>query len=289
MKEILIHGLLVSVFFGVFAFAAEAEEGKIRLLVRGDDMGFSHSANVASIKAYREGVMRTAEVLVPGPWFLEAVEMLKETPGLDVGVHLSLTSEWENLKWRPLTHSPSLVDQDGYFYPMVWPSDNYPEDQALTGAKWKLEEIESELRAQIELAKEKIPQVSHVTGHMGFVSISEDVGTLVGRLAREYGLELDTLKAGLKRAGRYQGPTGTPEEKVASFARLLEGLEPGNWLFVDHPGLDDAELRAVHHIGYENVAEDRHGVTFCWTHPKVKEIIKKREIELISYADLKNR
>ena len=289
MKEILFRGLLVSVFLGIFAFAAEAEEGKIRLLVRGDDMGFSHSANVASIKAYREGVMRTVEVLVPGPWFLEAVEMLKETPSLDVGVHLSLTSEWENLKWRPLTHSPSLVDQDGYFYPMIWPSDNYPEDQALTGAKWKLEEIESELRAQIELAKEKIPQISHVTGHMGFASISEDVGTLVRRLAKEYGLELDTRKAGLKRAGRYKGPAGTPEEKVASFAKLLEGLEPGTWLFVDHPGLDDAELRAVHHIGYENVAEDREGVTVCWTHPKVKEIIKKRGIELISYADLKNR
>ena len=69
---------------------------------------------------------------------------------------------------------------------------------------------------------------------------------------------------------------------------MLNKLEPGNtYLFVDHPGLDGSELRAVHHIGYENVAADRQGVTNVWTDAEVKEIIRKKGIQLISYKDLK--
>src|SRR6476661_7461280 len=126
-----------------------------RLIVRGDDMGFSHSGNEALIKCYNEGIERSVEVIVPSPWFPEAVKMLAKEPGIDVGVHLTLTSEWENIKWRPLTDCPSLIDSSGYFYPMIWPNKNYP-NQALTQHQWKTEEVEKELRAQIELAKRKI-------------------------------------------------------------------------------------------------------------------------------------
>jgi len=70
---------------------------------------------------------------------------------------------------------------------------------------------------------------------------------------------------------------------------MLESLEPGKtYLFVDHPGLDSPELRSIHHIGYEDVAMDRQGVTDLWTDPKIKALIEKRGIQLISYADLKN-
>jgi hypothetical protein len=69
---------------------------------------------------------------------------------------------------------------------------------------------------------------------------------------------------------------------------MLESLKAGEtYLFVDHPGIDTPELRGIYHIGYENVATDRQGVTDAWTDPRVKEIIKKLEIQLISYADLK--
>ena len=69
---------------------------------------------------------------------------------------------------------------------------------------------------------------------------------------------------------------------------MLDDLKPGEtYLFVDHPGIDTTELRAIYHIGYENVATDRQGVTDTWTDPRVKEDIKKKGIQLISYADLK--
>ena len=109
-----------------------------RLIVRGDDMGFSHAGNEALIKCYKEGIERSIEVIVPSPWFPEAVRMLANEPGVDVGVHLALTSEWENVKWRPLTCSPSITDSSGYFYPMIWPNKNYPQ-QALTEHQWKSE------------------------------------------------------------------------------------------------------------------------------------------------------
>ena len=73
---------------------------------------------------------------------------------------------------------------------------------------------------------------------------------------------------------------------LESFVRVLEGLGPGTWMFVAHPALDTPEMRAVHHVGYENVAVDRQGVTEAWTSPVAKEIVKRRGIELIGYRDL---
>src|SRR5271165_6868571 len=105
---------------------APAREGEIRLLVRADDMGVAQSVNEACIKSYKEGIVRSVEVIVPGPWFLDAVRLLKENPDLDVGVHLTLTSEWERVKWRPLTNAPSLVDADGYFRPMTMQRPDFP-------------------------------------------------------------------------------------------------------------------------------------------------------------------
>lgn len=266
---------------------AAQDAGRIRLVVRGDDMGMAHSVNVATIDSYRNGIMRTIEVMAPTPWFPEAVAMLKENPGLDVGVHLVLTSEWETLKWRPLTHVPSLVDEDGYFFPMIWPGRAYGPDRALREQEWKLEEIEQELRAQIELAKKHIPQVSHVTSHMGFTGMDERVGALVKRLAVEYGLDIDLRELGVESVS-YDGPKRTPEEKIESFIRMLEKLEPGkSYMFLDHPAYDTPEMETVGHVGYTDVGLDREGVTRTFTDPRVKETIERLGIEVISYADLK--
>ena len=153
---------------GLYAQNPNQDKG-IYLIVRGDDIGSSHAANIACIRSYKEGIMRTVELMVPCGWFPEAVKLLNENPGLDVGVHITLTSEWENVKWRPLTHVPSLTDVDGYFFPQIWQRKDFPPGTALKEANWKIEEIEKEMRAQIELAKRKVPHVSHLTCHMGWL------------------------------------------------------------------------------------------------------------------------
>ena len=260
------------------------------LVIRIDDMGAFHSVNKASVATYRDGIAKSVEVMPVAAWFPEAVKMLKENPGLDVGLHLTLTSEWENVKWRPLTHCPSLTDKDGYFYPMIKPNLNYP-GQALTEHEWDIREIEQEFRAQIEVALQNIPQLSHVTGHMASTAFSKEVNELTLRLAKEYNLScidrMDSDKEYNFQYIGYTGPNKTLQDKESSFLASLEKLEAGKrYLFLDHPAYADDEMETVFHIGYENVAEDRQGVTDLLTSPRVKQAIEERGIRLIDINQL---
>lgn len=259
-------------------------DGQIRLIVRADDIGSSHAANLACIKSYREGIARSVEVMVPAPWFNEAAKMLKETPGYDVGVHLTLTSEWENCKWGPITQASSLIDEQGHFFPMTRQRSDFPPNTGFLDANPKLEEVEKELRAQIELAVKKIPQVSHLTSHMGTPTSTPELKALVRRLAKEYKLPVDFPHA--KGIGGFGGSDADAKERVEALVKLLGGLKPGTWILVEHPGLDTPEMRAMGHKGYWNVATHRDAVTKAFTSPKVKKVIKKRKIKLISYSDL---
>jgi CubicO group peptidase (beta-lactamase class C family)/predicted glycoside hydrolase/deacetylase ChbG (UPF0249 family) len=278
-----LHTLLFLLLF----VALHAQQQPARLIIRGDDMGYTHSGNEALIKCYKEGIETSIEVIIPSPWFPEAVKLLQQNPGVDVGVHLALTSEWENIKWRPLTYCPSLTDSNGFFFPMAFPNENYP-GQSIKENKWKIEEIEKELRAQIEMALKHIPRISHVSSHMGCTNLTEEVKALTKKLAVEYGIDIDLNAHGVQRVG-YDGPSKTSEEKVQSFMNMLGKLERGKtYWFIDHPGLDNDELKAVYHIGYEHVAMDRQGVTDLFTNKKVREAIREKEIQLISYHDLTN-
>jgi predicted glycoside hydrolase/deacetylase ChbG (UPF0249 family) len=266
---------------------AGAQTIPAKLIVRGDDMGSSHTANQAIIKAFKEGIVTSAEVMVNAPWFPEAVKLLKQKPGLDVGVHLTLTSEWENIKWRPLTPCRSLVDSNGYFFPMRSANENYP-NQSLDEINWKLNDIENEFRAQIELAQRNIPQLSHVSAHMGCTELSEEVRNITKQLAKYYHIDIEPDEFQVISLG-YGGPSNTFDEKKSGFIRMLETLESGkSYLFVDHPGFDNVELQAMFHIGYESVAFDRQGVTDVFTDKDVIKIIKESNIQLIGYNGLKS-
>ncbi|MDH6304825.1 CubicO group peptidase (beta-lactamase class C family)/predicted glycoside hydrolase/deacetylase ChbG (UPF0249 family) [Parabacteroides sp. PF5-5] len=276
--------LLMSLAFPVFS------QSKTRLIVRADDMGAFHSVNEAFVKTYNEGIVTSAEVMVVTPWFPEAVKMLKEMPGLDVGLHLTITSEWENMKWRPLTPCPSLTDANGYFYPMMSANAAYP-GQSILENKWNLREVEQEFRAQIELALKTMPQVSHLSGHMFSTGFDAEVVKLVKRLGKEYNLpamdRMDAIEQYKFEFIGYDGPKTTSAEKEAAFIKRLNSLEAGKtYLFLDHPALNNAEIETIGHIGYEDVAVDRQGVTDLFTSEKVKQVIKQKGIELISYNDL---
>jgi len=260
----------------------------ICLIVRGDDIGSSHTANVACIRSYKEGIMKTVEIMVPCSWFPEAVKLLNENPGLDVGVHIVLTSEWENIKWRPLTHAPGLTDADGYFYPKIWQRRDFPPGTALKEADWKIEEIEKEMRAQIELAKRKVPHVSHLTSHMGCSDWDPKIREVFLRLAKEYNLDIAPFEYGVKEVGSLRGAK-TADERIKRFVKMLESLKPGTYLFLEHPGLDTSEMRAIGHKGYYDVAEDRDAVTEIFISWDVIRAIDKLGIKLISYVDLKKK
>jgi predicted glycoside hydrolase/deacetylase ChbG (UPF0249 family) len=249
-------------------------------------MGYAHSGNEAIIASHVGGIESSIEVIVPSPWFPEAARMLADHRGVDVGVHLAITSEWDTVKWRPLTAATSLRDADGYFLPMVRPNPNYP-GRSLAERAWRLSDVEREFRAQIALARRHIPRVSHLSSHMGCVELAADVKAMTRRLAREYDVDIWPEDHGVI-AARYAGPHRTSAEKIESFLRMLDGLEEGRtYMFVDHPGLDGPELRAIRHIGYEQVAADRQGVTDTLTDSQVRERVRSRGIQLIGYRDLK--
>ena len=107
------------------------------LAIRIDDLGAFHSVNEACIQTYQSGIARSVEVMPVAAWYPEAVRLLKENPGLDAGLHLVITSEWENVKWRPLTYCPSLTDENGYFYPMMGANPAYP-GQSVMENKWDI-------------------------------------------------------------------------------------------------------------------------------------------------------
>jgi CubicO group peptidase (beta-lactamase class C family)/predicted glycoside hydrolase/deacetylase ChbG (UPF0249 family) len=260
-----------------------------RLIIRGDDMGFSHSANLALMRSYQEGIETSIEVIVPSPWFPEAVKMLQANQSVDVGLHFAITSEWDNVKWRPVTEVPSLENQDGYFFPMIYPNKNSPKQSVMENA-WKVEDLEKELRAQIEMARKYIPRLSHVSGHMNSTAFTPEVREMCNRVANEYNLTM--VDGGWQKDSQiantgFDFDNKTTEERINGFIAMLDKLENGKtYVYVEHPGTDDPELRAIYHIGYEDVASGRQDVTTIWTDERVKEALLRKGIQLVSYKDM---
>ncbi|MCQ2269437.1 MAG: ChbG/HpnK family deacetylase [Bacteroidaceae bacterium] len=241
-----------------------------KLIVRMDDIGATHSENVAVIKCYQEGIGRSAEIMPVCPWFLEGARMCNDNPGLDVGIHVAFSSEWSNYKWRPITHCPSLCDEDGYLKP-------FPQ---ITN----LEEAEAELRAQIELGMKYVKNVTHITDHMMW-TFQPGMNDMVERVAKEYGLFYQGGKGddryGLNSLGIIMGQ----KDRESVLLDLLTKMEKGKTYWViEHPALEGPELETVYTKDpSENVGADRQNVTDAFCSPKVMKYIKEHGIELISF------
>ncbi len=271
------------------AVAAATDEPEIRLIVQGDDMGAAHAVNTGTIGAYREGIVRTTNVIVPGPWLLEAVKLLNENPALDVGIHLALTSEWSLVKWRPLTNARTLADTNGFFPPMVFRNDRFPAGSSLIEMKPKTDEVEKELRAQIEMGRRLMPRVTYVSTHMVFDQAFPEWRALVKGLAAEYKLRLVGDDPEIRWLDNVWTATDSGEVRSEKLARRLDTLEAGTWRMVDHAAVDDPEMRAIYHPGYENVAADRNAVRQAWCSARVLEVVRKRNIQLTGYRGLRAR
>ena len=152
------------------------------LILHVDDVGMCHGANVAYLELSRLGSCGSGSVMVPCPWFHEVAEAVGSDPAFDLGVHLTLNSEMPHYKWRPLSAPPAaagLTDDYGCF----WPDVATLQRKAAPGA------VETELRAQIDMAIAVGIDVTHLDAHMGAAMTAEFCDIYV-RLGAEYRLPI---------------------------------------------------------------------------------------------------
>jgi predicted glycoside hydrolase/deacetylase ChbG (UPF0249 family) len=165
---------------------SELDQGRRSVVIHEDDVGMTHGANTAFAELSALGTCSSGSAMVPCPWFPETVEMANANGTLDLGVHLTLTSEKRPYRWRPLTNPPrsaGLTDDLGYF----WADVPSVRRNAVSHA------VEAELRAQIETAIAAGVDVTHLDAHMGTVMCPEFVEIYL-RLGIDYRLPILLVK-----------------------------------------------------------------------------------------------
>src|SRR3989440_9912845 len=224
------------------------------LIVHADDVGVTHSVNAATIRALDTGLVNSASIMVPCPWFPEIADYARSHPDLDFGLHLTLTSERVYYRWGPVASKdkvPSLVDENGYFHRDWTPS-----------TKINPQEVEFELRAQIDRAYAMGVRPTHLDSHQyRLISSGKDLFEVFLRVAHAYKLpffvtrdwfkEQPYLESTLTPADVVIDHTVTiapavPPEKWAEFYKTaLKNLQPGVTEFVIHLAFADDGMRAA--------------------------------------------
>ncbi|MGE5431559.1 MAG: ChbG/HpnK family deacetylase [Syntrophomonadaceae bacterium] len=261
-----------------FVSVLSAQDGKT-LLIRCDDIGMSHSVNMAAKELIDAGIPFSASVMFACPWYQEAVDLLKKHPEISVGVHLTLNAEWKNYRWGPVTGKnavPSLVDSCGYFTP----------SRALFEAnKPKLKEIEKELRAQVERAMNSGLKISYLDHHMSTAVERPEYRKIVEKLAREYHLGISTYFQERYLNTMYNDPV---DKKADSLKVILSGLSQDRVnLLVCHIGKDTPELQAMEDLNSFGLKEmSRHRQAELNGLLSLKKEILNGSFRLINYEKL---
>ena len=276
---------LRAIYIGVALASApltlHAQGGPLSLVIRTDDIGMSHSVNLAMERLVATGMPISVSVMFACPWYQEAVEILKQHPNVSVGIHLVLNSEWKNYRWGPVAGSaavPSLVDENGFFF---------PSSEALHQHNPGVAEVEKELRAQIDRALRSGVKIDYVDYHMGTATRYPEFREVTERLAQEYGLGMSEYFGEAEDAPQY---AAAPAVKIDSLVAMINRLKPGVSLVVTHVGIDDAELGALLDMNTDqplaDMSKNRQGELTALTSPRFRAALKARNVVLLTYRDL---
>jgi chitin disaccharide deacetylase len=280
--------------------AAEGD-AKRYVIIHADDAGMSHSVNRATIDAMERGIVSSASIMVPCPWFKEFAAYAKAHPDKDFGIHLTLNSEWENYRWGPVAgqdNVPSLVDKEGY----LW--DNVAEVVANAEAA----HVETELRAQIRRTLDFGVPLSHLDTHMGAVVSRPDLIEVYVKLGLEFDLPVFFLRnlgqeipdEGIRTRGaqlmqrleQRKLPIldtmtqlytdGTFADKKARYLEAIAESPPGVQYLILHCGYDDAELQAITSSSKLRDTDRR-----VFTDPEFMEAVKATGVEVVTWKQVR--
>ncbi|HOZ47287.1 MAG TPA: polysaccharide deacetylase family protein [Candidatus Hydrogenedentes bacterium] len=270
-----------------------------------DDAGLCHDANMGAIDAIENGVATSTSVMMPCPCVPEIAAYAKEHPDLDVGMHITLTSEWPEYRWGPLAGRdtvPGLVDPDGALWRGVLDVASHAEPS----------EVETEIRAQLAHSRAVGIEPTHLDTHMGVVllpafinrymtiGIEEGIPVLVPgghiqasnrrlpfpswylrwKTARLWNAGLpviDTLV--LAPAGN-----GSYEDMRERLIAVIRGLRPGISQFIVHCTQTTEEFGRIGGSGSYRLAELR-----LMKDPAIKQAIVDEGVILTTWRELKAR
>jgi chitin disaccharide deacetylase len=219
------------------------------LVIHADDFGMSHSVDQATMQALEKHWVTSASIMVPCPWFPEIAEWAKAHPEADLGIHLTLNSEWGPYRWQGLTTSAgsSLLDSQGYLPATI------PE----VLQKAKVADVQAEARAQVEKARQAGITLSHLDTHMGTIVSSPQFFSAYIGLGRGYGLPVlleqrpDFLGVEFPREAIVTDkilmmlPGPSKDQWRSTYEKMLASLPPGSYQLIVHLGFDNDELRGA--------------------------------------------
>lgn len=265
------------------------------IIVHADDLGMAHSVDAATIKAFETGLVNSASIMVPCPWLNEIAAYARANPQADLGLHLTLTSEWTNLRWGPVVSNnrvSSLLDKDGYL--------RLTESEAAKLADPK--EVELEIRAQIERAKALGIVPTHLDSHMGTLYQNKELFEVFMRVARENKLPVRVAKEWFTRTDFPVSsirpddvfidreitiiPTVAPQDWAKFYTEALQKLEPGVTEFVIHLAYDDAEMRGATFNHPDWGAAWRQRDFDFFTSDAFRKLLEDNKIKLITWREL---
>ena len=263
------------------------------LILHADDIGVAHSENAASFDALDEGAINSGSIMMPTPWVTEVAAYAKAHPNADLGLHLTLNSEWNTYRWgglAPHDETASLHDLDGTF----------PRTTDTVAKRAKADEVEHELRAQIDRAYAIGIRPTHVDSHMGALYQTPELFRTYARVARSYKLpflhfigEADpAIVATLEPTDVVADAVimrlqkGSPEEWRRYYLDAIRDMKPGLTVILVHLGYDDAELRAVTEGWDEWGADWRQRDYDVLTSAEFRQALKDNGVTLVTCRDV---
>ncbi|MGY6499421.1 MAG: polysaccharide deacetylase family protein [Acidimicrobiales bacterium] len=258
------------------------------LIVTAHDLGSSHAANIGVYESLRDGLATSASLMVPPVWSRAAAATYR---GEDVGVQLTLNSEFDLVRWGPITHAPSLVDGDGGF----------PRTPAELWDHADLDEVRRELRTQVERAVIWGFDVSHLDSHLGTLHMRPEFFDIYLDLALDLRLPIRLPSSGSERTAGFPFRRLAADEGIVfpdhlevvpasgvgsrkAIERVLWDLQPGVTEVYVHPAADTPELRA-YAPDWARRVDDLHLVTHD---SDLRALVSRSGATLISYRQLRD-